>query len=200
MELVLAIAAFGGGAWLLVEAVETLVGALRGWATAAGLSGVVLAALVLGLDLESTAAGVAATLDDLPGTALGTSIGAAILLLTLGLGLAGLVAPFRVRRRRDARRRRHRRGRAERARPRRRADPCGGRGPRGALPAARLARRPRAQGGGAAGGRPSDAPATASSPASSSRSPGWSSAPSCSSGAPGASSTSSSSPRPSSAC
>jgi cation:H+ antiporter len=97
MELVLAIAAFGGGAWLLVEAVETLVGALRGWATAAGLSGVVLAALVLGLDLESTAAGVAATLDDLPGTALGTSIGAAILLLTLGLGLAGLVAPFRVR-------------------------------------------------------------------------------------------------------
>ena len=97
MGLVLAIAAFGGGAWLLVEAVETLVGTLRGWASAAGLSGVVLAALVLGLDLESTAAGVAATLDDLPGTALGTSIGAAILLLTLGLGLAGLVAPFAVR-------------------------------------------------------------------------------------------------------
>jgi cation:H+ antiporter len=52
---------------------------------------------VLGLDLESTAAGVAATLDDLPGTALGSSIGASILLMTLGLGLAGLVAPFRVR-------------------------------------------------------------------------------------------------------
>ncbi len=61
------------------------------------MSGVVLAAVVLGLDLESTAAGVAATLDDLPGTALGTSVGAAIFLMTAGLGIAGLVAPFAVR-------------------------------------------------------------------------------------------------------
>ena len=97
MSLVLGIAAFGAGTWVLVESVERLVRAVRGWAAAAGLSGVVLAALVLGLDLESTAAGVAATLDDLPGTALGASVGASILLVTLGLGLAGLVAPFRVR-------------------------------------------------------------------------------------------------------
>ena len=97
MSLALGIAAFAGGTWLLVESVERLVRAVRGWALAAGLSGVVLSALVLGLDLESTAAGVAATLDDLPGTALGSSIGASILLMTLGLGLAGLVAPFRVR-------------------------------------------------------------------------------------------------------
>lgn len=97
MSVVLGLIAFGGGAWLLVESVEGLVGALRGWAAAAGMSGVVLAALVLGFDVESTAAGVAATLDDLPGTALGTSIGAAILLMTLGLGLAGVVAPFAVR-------------------------------------------------------------------------------------------------------
>ncbi len=89
--------AFAGGLWLLVESVEGLITSLRAWATAAGLSGVVLAALVLGLDLESTAAGVAATLDDLPGTALGTSVGAAIFLMTAGLGIAGLVAPFRVR-------------------------------------------------------------------------------------------------------
>jgi cation:H+ antiporter len=97
MTLVAGIAAFAGGTWLLVEAVEHLVKAVRGWALAAGLSGVVLSALVLGLDLESTAAGVAATVDDLPGTALGTSVGASILLMTLGLGLAGLVAPFTVR-------------------------------------------------------------------------------------------------------
>ena len=97
MSLALGIAAFAAGTWLLVEAVERLVRVVRGWALAAGLSGVVLSALVLGLDLESTAAGVAATLDDLPGTALGTSVGASILLMTLGLGLAGLVAPFRVR-------------------------------------------------------------------------------------------------------
>ncbi len=89
--------AFAGGLWLLVESVEGLITSLRAWATAAGLSGVVLAALVLGLDLESTAAGVAATLHDLPGTALGTSVGAAIFLMTAGLGIAGLVAPFRVR-------------------------------------------------------------------------------------------------------
>lgn len=89
--------AFAGGLWLLVESVEGLIKGLRAWAAAAGLSGVVLAAVVLGFDLESTAAGVAATLDDLPGTALGTSVGAAIFLVTAGLGIAGLVAPFAVR-------------------------------------------------------------------------------------------------------
>lgn len=97
MSLLLGVAAFGGGTWLLVESVESLVKAVRAWAVAAGLSGIVLSALVLGLDVESTAAGVAATLGDLPGTALGASFGAAILLVTLGLGLAALVAPFAVR-------------------------------------------------------------------------------------------------------
>lgn len=96
MSVAIGVLAFGGGVWLLVESVEGLVQAVRGWAMAAGVSGVVLGALVLGLDVESTAAGVAATLDDLPGTALGTSIGAAIFLLTVGLGVAALVAPFSV--------------------------------------------------------------------------------------------------------
>ena len=97
MTLALGLIAFAGGAWLLVEAVEGLVDRVRDWALAAGFSGVAVSALVLGLDVESTAAGVAATLDDLPGTALGTSVGASILLLTLGLGLAALLAPFTVR-------------------------------------------------------------------------------------------------------
>ena len=97
MSLVLGIAAFAGGLWLLVESVEGLIKSLRAWALAAGTSGVVLAALVLGFDVESTAAGVAATLDDQPGTALGASIGAAIFLLTIGLGIAAVIAPFAVR-------------------------------------------------------------------------------------------------------
>jgi cation:H+ antiporter len=97
MTLALGIVSFCGGLWLLVESVEGLVKALRGWAAAAGVSGLVLAALVLGFDIESTAAGAAAALADLPGTALGTSIGAAIFLLTAGLGIAALVAPFSVR-------------------------------------------------------------------------------------------------------
>lgn len=97
MTLAIGIFTFGGGAWLLVESVEGLVKAVRGWAAAAGISGVMLGALVLGLDVESTAAGVAATLDGLPGTALGTSVGAAIFLLTVGLGIAAVVAPFSVR-------------------------------------------------------------------------------------------------------
>jgi cation:H+ antiporter len=96
MSLVIGVAAFGAGTWLLVESVESLVKAVRAWALAAGLSGIVLSALVLGFDVESTAAGVAATLEGLPGTALGASFGAAILLVTLGLGLAALVAPFTV--------------------------------------------------------------------------------------------------------
>jgi cation:H+ antiporter len=70
---------------------------LRAWALAAGLSGVVVGALVLGFDIESTAAGVAATLRDLPGTALGATLGSAIFLMTAGLGIAALVAPFAVR-------------------------------------------------------------------------------------------------------
>jgi len=96
LAIAIGVTAFGGGVWLLVESVEGLLRTVRGWAAAAGLSGVVLAALVLGFDLESTGAGIAATLDDLPGTALGTSIGAGIFLVTVGLGAAALVAPFRV--------------------------------------------------------------------------------------------------------
>ena len=97
MSLAIGALTFGGGVWLLVESVEGLVKTIRGWAGAAGISGILLSALVLGFDVESTAAGVAATLDDLPGTVLGTSIGAAIFLLTVGLGIAGLVAPFSIR-------------------------------------------------------------------------------------------------------
>lgn len=96
MSLALGLVSFGGGVWLLVESVEGLVRAVRGWALSAGISGVVLGALLLGFDVESTAAGVAATLDDLPGTALGTSVGAATFLLTVGLGVAALVAPFSI--------------------------------------------------------------------------------------------------------
>jgi cation:H+ antiporter len=97
MSLVIGIVAFGAGLWLLVEAVEALIAGLRSWAVATGLSGIAVGALVLGFDLESTAAGIAANLRDLPGTALGASIGAAIFLLTAGLGIAALVAPFAVR-------------------------------------------------------------------------------------------------------
>jgi cation:H+ antiporter len=97
VSLVIGIGAFAGGVWLLVESVEGLVTSLRAWAVAAGLSGVVIGALVLSFDVESTAAGIAATLDDLPGTALGTSIGASIFLVTVGLGTAALIAPFAVR-------------------------------------------------------------------------------------------------------
>lgn len=97
MDLVLGLAAFGGGLWVLVESVEGLIKTVRGWALAAGVSGAALGALVLGFDVESTAAGIAATLDDLPGTALGTSIGASVFLVTIGLGLAGLFAPFELR-------------------------------------------------------------------------------------------------------
>jgi len=97
MSLVVGIGAFGGGLWLLVESVEGLIRSLRAWALAAGMSGVLVGALVLGFDVESTAAGVAATLDDLPGTALGTSLGAVVFLVTVGLGSAALIAPFTIR-------------------------------------------------------------------------------------------------------
>lgn len=96
MSVALGIGLFAAGAVLLVAAVERLAAALTAWAAAAGVSGVALAALVLGADLESTAAGVSGTLNGLPEVALGASVGSAVLLLTLGLGLAGVVSPFRV--------------------------------------------------------------------------------------------------------
>ena len=96
MEVLVGVVLFGGGAALLVASVERLAGALMAWAGAAGLSGVTLAALVLGADLESTATGIAGTLNGVPEVTLGASVGSAILLLTLGLGLAGVVAPFSV--------------------------------------------------------------------------------------------------------
>ena len=76
MSLALGIAAFGGGVWLLVESVEGLIASLRAYALAAGVSGVLVGALVLGFDVESTAAGVAAALDGLPGTALAIGVSA----------------------------------------------------------------------------------------------------------------------------
>lgn len=97
MSLAVGVVAFGGGLWLLVESVEGLVKSLQAWALAAGLSGVVVGAFVLGFDVESTAAGVAATLKGLPGTALGASVGSAIFLMTAGLGIAGVIAPFSAR-------------------------------------------------------------------------------------------------------
>lgn len=97
MSLLIGVAGFGGGLWLLVESAEGLVKTLRAWALGAGLSGIVLGAVVLGFDVESTATGVAASLEGLPGTAIGSSIGAAIFLVTVGLGIAGLIAPFAIR-------------------------------------------------------------------------------------------------------
>lgn len=96
MGIALGIVLFGAGAALLVASVERLAEALTAWAGAAGVSSVALAALVLGADLESTAAGVAGTLNGAPEVVLGASVGSAVLLLTLGLGLAGVVAPFSV--------------------------------------------------------------------------------------------------------
>lgn len=60
MSLAIGVGAFGGGIWLLVESVEGLIENLRAWALAAGLSGVMVGALVLGFDVESTAADGAA--------------------------------------------------------------------------------------------------------------------------------------------
>ena len=47
MNLVIGIAAFGAGLWLLVESVEGLIGSLRGWALASGISGVLVGGLLM---------------------------------------------------------------------------------------------------------------------------------------------------------
>jgi cation:H+ antiporter len=86
-----------GGIALVLWAAERFTdGAIRTAALFA-LSPFYVGAVVSGLEPENLATGLAAVLGDLPQVALGTVIGAAIFMLTAGLGVALLIVPMEVR-------------------------------------------------------------------------------------------------------
>lgn len=92
---------FLGGVALLVLSVERLVENLAKAAVATGFSAFLLTVLLVGMDFENWAFGIAAQLDALPGIALGSAIGSAVFLTGIAVPVAGALSPFRVRVPRD---------------------------------------------------------------------------------------------------
>lgn len=85
------------GVFIVVEATERFVEGLLGSSLTLGVSAFALGVIFGGFDAENLAAGVAAGLKDLPGVSMGTVIGSGIFLLTVAVGLCGVLAPLNLR-------------------------------------------------------------------------------------------------------
>lgn len=96
MALWLASLVFIIGTYALIEGVEHMLEALSKAAIVLGVAPFILAVLLAGFDLENLAIGVAALIGDIPAAGVGTVPGAAIFILTLTLGLGGIIVPFQV--------------------------------------------------------------------------------------------------------
>lgn len=92
-----AIGLFAAGAALAIWSTERLLEGLVGLATLTTLSTFVMGALLSGLEAENIAVGLAAGAHEVGAVALGTVFGGATFLVTMALGLGGLIAPLHVR-------------------------------------------------------------------------------------------------------
>jgi len=88
---------FAAGAGLAIWATDKLLDGLVGLAALTTLSTFVMGALLSGLEAENIAVGLAAGSRDVSSVALGTVFGGAIFLMTVALGLGGIIAPLEVR-------------------------------------------------------------------------------------------------------
>ncbi|QLG47977.1 sodium:calcium antiporter [Natrinema halophilum] len=84
------------GVVLVVWCVEVFIEAVAQSAISLGISGFFLAVVLAGIDLENAVLGVTAAVADLPGLAVGTVFGESLFVLTVAVGLAGIVVPFRM--------------------------------------------------------------------------------------------------------
>lgn len=84
------------GVVLVIWCVEVFIEAVAQSAVSLGISGFFLAVVLAGVDLENAVLGVTAAVVDLPGLALGTVFGESLFVLTVAVGLAGLLVPFRM--------------------------------------------------------------------------------------------------------
>jgi len=96
VELLLYVPLFLLGVYLVVQATERFVEGLLGSAVLSGVSAFALGVVFGGFDPENLAAGIAGGVNDLPGVALGTVLGSSVFLLTIALGVAGVLVPLRV--------------------------------------------------------------------------------------------------------
>lgn len=96
-SLLVSLVLFLGGVLLLALCVEKLVETLVRVGSAAGVSSLLLAVLVVGVDPGDWGFGVAAVLAGSPGVAVGSAFGSAYFLLGAALPAAALVSPFEAR-------------------------------------------------------------------------------------------------------
>jgi cation:H+ antiporter len=89
-----AIALFLGGLAVVLVSVETFIEAAAETAFEFGVSAFFLTAVLAGVDVENAVIGLAAVYEGLPGLAIGTVFGEALFVLTVAVGLAGLLTPF----------------------------------------------------------------------------------------------------------
>ncbi|HEV2005379.1 MAG TPA: hypothetical protein VGQ85_02095, partial [Candidatus Limnocylindrales bacterium] len=97
MTPLLAIAAFGIGAVVVVLATERLLEGLVDVATALRIAPFVASVILSGLEAENVAVGLAAGQRGAADIALGTAFGGATFLLCFALGLGALIAPLEAR-------------------------------------------------------------------------------------------------------
>lgn len=94
---VVAVALFLAGIALVVWSVERFVEAVARSAVSLGVSGFLLAVVLAGVDLENAILGITAAYGDLSDLALGTVFGEAVFVLTVAVGVAGVLVPFETR-------------------------------------------------------------------------------------------------------
>ena len=97
LSILIALGLFAGGAALAIWATDKLLDGLVGVAALTSLSTFVMGALLSGLEAENIAVGLAAGSREVSSIALGTVFGGATFLVTVALGLGGIIAPLQVR-------------------------------------------------------------------------------------------------------
>jgi cation:H+ antiporter len=93
----IAVALFLGGLTVVLVSVETFIETAAETALEFGVSAFFLTAVLAGTDVENAIIGLAAVYQGLPGLAIGTVFGEALFVLTVAVGLAGLLTPFETR-------------------------------------------------------------------------------------------------------
>lgn len=97
VDVLIAVGLFAVGAALAIWATDKLLDGLVGLATLTSLSTFVMGAVLSGLEAENIAVGLVAGSRDVGPIALGTVFGGATFLVTVALGLGGIIAPLQVR-------------------------------------------------------------------------------------------------------
>jgi len=95
MSLLVALALLAAGLALVIGCAERLVEAVVGTSLGLGVSAFVVSVVFVGFDPENLAVGAAGAVEGMPGIALGSVIGAAMVAAGLAFGVTALVAPMR---------------------------------------------------------------------------------------------------------